>query len=112
EAEIGGKLDLDAVSLKSHFKIDAPQSGVTPQDADLAHDGARSVLDDIDIVRPQEQLRRTVGHVARGKVELMPVEPHFALLDIYREHARFPDERKHEGRVRRVIDFIRRADLL
>jgi hypothetical protein len=28
---MGGKLDLDPVSLEPHFKLDAPQSGVTPK---------------------------------------------------------------------------------
>ena len=96
---MGGKLDLDPVSLEPHFKLDAPQSGVTPQDADLTHDGARRVVDDIDVVRSKEEARRAVGSVAGGEVELAPVEPHFALLDIYGEHARLPDEGKHEGRV-------------
>ena len=52
-------------------------------------DGAGQVADHLHVVRPKEELRRTVGSLAGGEIERVLIEPHFALLDLDREHARF-----------------------
>jgi hypothetical protein len=42
----------------------------------------------------------------------MLIQPKPALVDPHRQRARFANEREHERRVRLVVDFVGRADLL
>ena len=54
------------------------------QNLHLPRNGAGLGIQHIDVVRPKEEFRRTVGRPARRKVERLSIEPHFAVLDVHR----------------------------
>jgi hypothetical protein len=80
KAQIGGKLELDAVSLLEPTSRSTRRNPAWRRKTDTSpQDGPRLILHEFDVVRPQEQFRRPVGDVAGRMVERFLIKPYFAL---------------------------------
>src|SRR5581483_804909 len=92
EPEVGGKLDFDAARLVSDRDLDAPGAAMPPMGRDRPPQRVLRILNDLDVVRTEVELRRAVGKVLRAKVESVVAEKNPAVLDPHGQCARLADE--------------------
>ena len=103
---------LDDAALAPEGDLDpAGRAGPALAD-DMARQHAGAVLGEGDVMGAQEQRRRPVLHAGGVEGQRLALEIDAAALDRRGNAAQFADEAEDEGRGRRVVDLVGRADLL